>query len=188
MAWQTRRGNHFKAKYTDPTAAKSEGANGFSQKGHCTTLPQEGECSCLSGMHSYSQCLRVPHTKRPPYTCAPPPCIPQEILSGALKFITSKCIRFQQDGASPHTRQSSTKKWLGKKKARVFNGGKGPAHSPDLNPSEHLWPVVSRLGPRTFGSSELHFYYAATAPSSNPYLYDCTDPLVQAPDPCTVRR
>ena len=115
-------------------------------------------------MHSYPPCLLVTKEHAPnvsfatknalPIPILHPPCFPQEILSGALKFIKSKSVQFQQDGASPHTAKS-TKKWLAKKKVRLFNGGKWLAHSPDLNPIEHLWPVVSRnLVGRCFSSGD----------------------------------
>ena len=51
---------------------------------------------------------------------------------------------FQQDGASPH-RARSTTTYLKKNRIRRFNRGEWPAMSPDMNPIEHVWPIVLRL-------------------------------------------
>ena len=50
---------------------------------------------------------------------------------------------FQQDGAPAHTAKSTTE-WLRKKGVIRLNGGIWPAMSPDMNPVEHIWPIVLR--------------------------------------------
>jgi hypothetical protein len=42
-----------------------------------------------------------------------------------------------------HTARS-TRRWLRDNNIRMFNGGEWPASSPDMNPIEHVWPLVSR--------------------------------------------
>lgn len=59
-----------------------------------------------------------------------------------------------QDGASVHTARSS-KLWLVNNNIRQFNDGVWPSMSPDLNPIEHLWPMVGRaLHGRSFASKD----------------------------------
>jgi DDE superfamily endonuclease len=59
-----------------------------------------------------------------------------------------------QDGAPIHKAKSTTR-WLKLHGVKMFNGGIWPAQSPDMNPIEHLWPVVARaLQGRTFSSRD----------------------------------
>ena len=48
------------------------------------------------------------------------------------------------DGASVH-RAKSTQKYIVSNRLRMFNGNKWPANSPDMNPIEHVWPLVGHL-------------------------------------------
>ena len=50
---------------------------------------------------------------------------------------------FQQDGASVH-KARTTMAFLKRKGIRQFNGGVWPPNSPDMNPVEHVWPIVGR--------------------------------------------
>jgi hypothetical protein len=100
----------------------------------------------------------------------------QDILASALKFVKPRCIcaaiaakisprsdvscrnrlrgSFQQDGAPVHTARSTTK-FMKEKGIRQFNGGKWPPNSPDMNPVEHVWPIVGRvLSGRVFPDRE----------------------------------
>ena len=46
-----------------------------------------------------------------------------------------------QDGAP----SCSTIAWLSDNNVVRFNLGAWPAHSPDFNPVEHIWPIVGRM-------------------------------------------
>ena len=72
------------------------------------------------------------------------------VLGSALPFIRrrSSSWKFQQDGAPVH-RARATFAWLNTNSVRMLNKGQWPAHSPDMNPIEHLWPMVS--------TSHIHF-------------------------------
>ena len=90
----------------------------------------------------------------------------QGILQSAMGFIrpkaTTRCSYFQQDGASVHT-ATSTMKWLHQNGVKLLNGGCWPPNSPDLNPVEHIWPLVSRQLEQTVLSSTDHLWSALQA-------------------------
>ena len=52
--------------------------------------------------------------------------------------------QMMQDGASVH-KANSTTRWLADNHVRVFNNNIWPPNSPDMNPIEHIWPMVGRL-------------------------------------------
>ena len=58
---------------------------------------------------------------------------------------------FQHDGASVRT----TTRWLQQKRVRLFWGDRWPPNSPDMNPIEHLWPMVTqKLSGKVFSGKE----------------------------------
>ena len=97
----------------------------------------------------------------------------QGVLASAKKFIKPRCVatyfnsislmflfhsgsgwRFRQDGASPH-RALTTQAWLNRNKVSRFNAGFWPPMSPDLNPIEHVWPMVlKRLNGAIFSGKD----------------------------------
>ena len=67
----------------------------------------------------------------------PRPCM------GGHHHHRNSAAQFMQDRASVHKAQGTTT-WLRNKGIRMFNGGIWPPNSPDMNPIEHVWPMVSR--------------------------------------------
>ena len=119
----------------------------------------------------------------------------QDILASAKPFIATRCDsdtlkrlftsfsylrargwRFQQDGAPPH-RALTTQAWLRRNRIRLLNSGFWPPMSPDLNPIEHVWPLVLRnLKGAVFSGREqlwtaLQEAFAAITPSEIQRLY-----------------
>ena len=118
----------------------------------------------------------------------------QSVLQSAIGFIRPRCVphwshhpmgfcvrrgkgwKFQQDGAPPH-RSLSTQAFITRKKVIKFNAGFWPPMSPDLNPIEHLWPLVLRqLNGAVFSGKEqlwaaLQEAFAAITPAQVAKLY-----------------
>lgn len=159
-----RRGKRYSAGYTSPTVQRSVGVMVWA------AMNSRG-CICLR---------RCPDKiDAPAY---------QAILGTALPFIKPSRIRrvFQQDGAPPHTASiaiplqfcpGSTQRWLATNSIRQLNAGVWPPMSPDLNPVEHLWPLVLRnIGHKVFNSkedlwSELQRAFSEISPTAIRKLY-----------------
>ena len=78
---------------------------------------------------------------------------------------------FQQDGALSH-QAKPTLSWLSKHRIKQFNEGAWPAQSPDMNPIEHLWPMIGhKLAGRVFRDIEdlWKALLKKTSPSTNCY-------------------
>lgn len=73
----------------------------------------------------------------------------------------------------------STSAWLRRKGVRVFNGDQWPPSSPDMNPIEHIWPLVGRMmAGKVFSNREtlwvaLQAAFAALKPEQVLRLYTC---------------
>ena len=72
---------------------------------------------------------------------------------------------------------ASTRKWMADHGVRQFNGGIWPPNSPDMNPIEHVWPLVTRqLTGRIFTSrddlwTELVLAFGRVTPAQIQSLY-----------------
>jgi len=80
-------------------------------------------------------CEMGPHSKSEDYQQ-----VLQNILLPVATVIGGRGWIFQQDNCRIHTSRS-TKNWLDGKKVRLLPW---PAKSPDLNPIENLWGIVTR--------------------------------------------
>ena len=68
-----------------------------------------------------------------------------------------------QDGASMH-KAGSSMKFLQGKRIRLFNRGIWPPKLPDMNPIEHIWPMVGKiLSGWVFNNREDHWEGLADA-------------------------
>ena len=92
---------------------------------------------------------------------------------------------FQQDGASVH-KSSSTSSWLARNNIRLLNADRWPPMSPDMNPIEHLWPMVMRhLEGQVFSGKDhlwsgLEAAFNAITPDQIWALYDSMPRRMQA--------
>ena len=150
------KGNQFRPEYTIKTTSRSEGVIELLQcvilSFHCLdrshgmvrhiwrwtphfkALSCENGCNCLPKRTEYKSSFHSPQVWK------------FLLFFGPLILFCRATIRrklFQHDGATPHT-ANSTKAWLRANRVHQLNNGKWPAMSPDLNPVEHVWPLVLR--------------------------------------------
>ena len=77
-------------------------------------------------------------------------------------FFRTSGHKFQQDGCPSH-KSMMVRRFLQRKRISQLNNGVWPANSPDLNPVEHIWPMVSRqLQGKVFDTCE-HLWHALRA-------------------------
>ena len=168
--WVAPDDSRFKAKYTTPSGQKPEGVMVWA------AMKSDGAIClrrCPQKMNSAAY---------------------HSVLQSAIGFIRPRCVphwshhpmgfcvrrgkgwKFQQDGAPPH-RSLSTQAFITRKKVIKFNAGFWPPMSPDLNPIEHLWPLVLRqLNGAVFSGKEqlwaaLQEAFAAITPAQVAKLY-----------------
>jgi transposase len=168
-----RKGKRFAAKYTVPTVAKAEGVMVWCAINSAGELVVR-RCPTTVDSQGYQDILES--AKKFIRSRCQPLIFQLDSKSDTSHRVTTKRVYFQQDGASIH-QSKSTKEWLARQGVRLLNGGVWPAHSPDLNPVEHVWPYVTRqLEDRVFNSkddlwSALESAFAAVPPAAIQKLY-----------------
>lgn len=150
--WKPKNASKFEAKYSLPSVAKSQGVMIW---------------AAINGKGKVIIRRCPPKVNSAAY---------QDILATAMKFIRSRFVRnclvctsgtvwyvlphrarrvkFQQDGAPVH-QSKSTKAFLTNNRVVQLNDGMWPPNSPDMNPIEHVWPIVGRmLSGKIFASAD----------------------------------